>query len=264
MSDFLSRIFQGACSIFAMVYVGLMPCIVSAEDNSLGSGKDETFVLKEAIKDYVNFRSEYWKSEARVGREIRVLYLGFTEAEISENARAFPVVPEVKFLHLPYGRTEYYETPINLVDYQKTDTIVALNLDLSRKVTDWEATPDRENDDIAGLLDPKGRLIHNLAMGVFHSTLKFPRGTAVELGAPLGDLKNEDVVYREHLFEGTCSAGIEYNAAYDDRPQRNTMSVYSSAAPGSNEQVDCLVTQAMIFVRPEAVPYRSIGDLRPE
>ncbi|WP_298986208.1 hypothetical protein [uncultured Roseibium sp.] len=82
-------------------------------------------------------------------------------------------------------------------------------------------------------------------------------GMAVELGAPMEDLSDAEHSYRETLFAGECSSAVRF---YDDkRFQLNTSAVYSDAAPGSYEQIECLKFQTLIFLRPASVPFRSIA-----
>ncbi|MCV0429410.1 MAG: hypothetical protein K5905_28520 [Roseibium sp.] len=245
---------------FSIACLCTISSVTLAEEKHTIIWEDQPLALNKAIKDYVNSEHDQLKSKIKPGKEIRVLYLGFSEGEIEKNAASFPIFPEFDFIHLPYGRQKYYGVPINELDYMQTDTIVALNVDLSRELRDWSEDLEPGNVEISEILDPRGQYIHNLALSLYYVNLRKAGGwgTAVELGAPLDDMKYAEYFYRENLFDRHCSSQIEFTGFDDGRTPLNSMTVYSSAEPASKEQIDCLIMQTLIFTRPASVPFRSI------
>ncbi|MHA7777409.1 hypothetical protein [Roseibium sp. M-1] len=262
MTAFSKQYFKHIFSGLFLAGMSVSVAIAFAEDGQKVPWEEQPLVLNKAVDDYLNSRPDVSKSKIKIGNEIRILYLGFSKEEIAKNAESFPEVPGYKFVHLPYGRKKYYAIQIDVSDFLLGDTVVALNLDLEREIRDWSEGLDPTNVELTEILDPRGQYIHNLALALYTFNVKKSAGnreTVIELGAPLDDLKDADHAYRKSRFETSCSSSIEFVEFEDERPQINDMFVYSSAEPGSAEQIDCLVTQTMIFVRPESVPYRSIS-----
>jgi hypothetical protein len=258
-----NRFFKFVCSGFWFACACGVTQGALAEESQKIPWEEQPLVLNQAIKDYVNSEDSSAQSKIKLGTKIRVLYLGFSEEEIEKNAASFPTVPEFEFVHLPYGRKKYYDFPINMIDYQTTDTIVALNLDLSKELKDWGEGLGSGDVEVSEILDPRGQYIHNLAWGLYRLNLRGSgvSGTAVDLGPPLDNLKGAEFYYREDLLDKHCSSATEFVEYDDERPQFNGMIVYSAAMPASKEQIDCLIAQALIFTRPASVPFRSVLKL---
>ncbi|MEM9632999.1 MAG: hypothetical protein AAGA50_16830 [Pseudomonadota bacterium] len=253
------RIYKSAVSFLTLVCVCIFSPAALAQENRTIPWEEQRQVLNGAIKDYVKYGGGSEPSDIKLGTKIRVLYLGFSEEEMAKNAARFPSLPEYEFVHLPYGRKQYYDVPLNPVDYQITDTITVLNLDLASEFKNWNEGRGPATVDVSEILDPRGDFIRNIAYGLYFLTLKGARGwgNVIELGAPMDDLKSAELFYRENLLENHCSAGIDFAQDEDGLSQDNRMTVYSSAAPGSEEQIECLVLQTLIFTRPESVSFRS-------
>lgn len=252
------------CFVLSMLVASSVSGVSVAEENKLIPWEEQPQVLVNAVKSYVNAEQGDTSSPIRLGKKISILYLGFSEEEIEKNAARFPDVAGYVFEHLPYGRKKYYGYPINLTDYQSTDTIVALNFDLEREIKDWAEGREPGDTEIFEIYDPRGQYIHNLAASVYNFTLKNPgeRDLIVELGQPMDSLEGAEFRHREKHFDGTCSAQPSF-VAYDNNEegvQENRMTVFSSAAPGSDEQIACLVLQTMIFVRPAEIPYEKVVE----
>jgi hypothetical protein len=252
------RVCKIAVSFLTLVGTCILSPATLAQESQTIPWEEQPLILNKAIEDYVNGKKDNTSKIINIGKKIRIAYLGFSKDEIEKNAAAFPDVPGLEFSHFPYGRDEYYSAPINIYEYQLSDRIIVLNLDLSREGDEnWTKSFDVDDLDLTEVLDPSGGFVHNLALAVyFNMKVADADGTVAELGAPMDDFKNAEFTLRKKIFADHCTSVTEFVEFEDNRPQYNVSFVYTDASPSSKEQIECLIMQALIFTRPESVPFR--------
>ena len=228
-----------------------------AESSNEIPWSEQPSVLNEEIKEYVEGTLNLADTRVKPGGSVRILYLGFAQDDISRNAQNFPEISEHNVFHLPYGRIDYYDTPVDLLDYQKPDSITVLNVDMSSEIS----APNIDNEtNVVELLAPNGGYIQELAQSIYHvMKIMAGSGTVTELGRPMDRFASEEFTVRQRLFDQTCTSVFEF---FDENngEQHNSMIIYSDYQPGSDEQIACVVKHALIFMRPETPTFSSIID----
>ncbi len=247
------RFIKGFGAILKVSGVIALPSVCLAADGAVIPWEQQPEVLRSEIEGYVNSSLDPAMFKVQVAEDVRVVYLGFSPEEIEQNAEQFPDIPGHGISHLPYGRNEYYSTPVDALDYQLSNTITVLNLDLDKKPGSDGSSGDKSTE-LTEILAPQGEFFQSLGLSIFDlMRLKDGRGTLVEFGPPMSVFDDFEFSYRDKILETPCTSVFEF-AGTDDGTQENTMVVYSGAEPGSADQLQCLEMQALVFMRPASLP----------
>ncbi|MBO6856231.1 hypothetical protein HCG46_03370 [Labrenzia sp. PO1] len=247
------RCFKGLGAILKVTGIIVLPSVCLAADGSAIPWEQQPEILRSEIEGYVKSSLDPATFKVRVAEDVRVVYLGFSPEEIDQNAEQFPDVPGHRISHLPYGRNDYYSIPVDVLDYQLSNTITVLNVDLAKKPGSGEGSGENSTE-LTEVLAPKGEFFQSLGLSIFElMKVTDGRGTLVEFGPPMTKFGDFEFSFRDKVLETPCTSVFEF-AGSDDGGQENTMVVYSGAEPGSADQLQCLKMQSLVFLRPASLP----------
>jgi hypothetical protein len=245
--------------IFALLGVAAIPVGAMSEEKTGIPAEDQPKVLLSEIEAYVASSRDPEEFKARILGDVRVAYLGFSPEEIAMNASMFPDIAEHDVEHLPYGRTDYYSVPVDLTDYQTPNTITVLNVDLTRDVVPGSGV-FKKGTDLTKVLAPDGNFFHALGKSIFElMKVQTGGGAVIEFGPPMERFRDTEFSFRDAVLDTACTSVFEY-VEYDDGSLHSFMVLYSEAVPGSQDQLQCMKMQALVFMRPASQPFSTMLD----
>lgn len=215
-----------AVSVRFCAAIGFWLSLIGADQPPVaGHFVDPNYELSDEIGLYINDIPIVGESQIEIGKYISIQYSGFSAQEMERNRLRISQLEDHRFSHKLFDK--------NYLGMTNNNQITMIS---------------REN------VDYKTKDEYTLMKGILYSI-----SVVVEIGrkSDVATLKRiESGWYHQKDIFGKYHCSMALSHMRNSRGQLNFMIVHSSAAAGSEEQLECLRLSTLVFIRPANVPFR--------